>query len=542
MSETPWLTAYDPGVRPFIHIPDISLSGLFQQAAKQHPDRLAVIHQNVSWTYSKLLAKVKSLSFFFKSRQVSVGDRILMVMENSPEWLVTFLAVAQVGAEAVLICPYLPDEELRDKALRSRAVGIVADELTFDRLFSEGTEFFWQWAVHHCRNQDKAVWQEAEFTSGVFEFSKILESKSESVWYEMNRHPIPSHLEWTLLQFGEGLHGEAIQLQHRSLLANAYQVREWLQGVYPVEKILVAVPFSYAFSLSLGIILALTLGAALIIPKEGDFFDTIQAIHDYAPEVVVASAKVYSTMAEFKTEAAQEYLFWPVQVWLSVLGHLAPRRMVAFQKLTGRPVIETFGVKGCVMTHVNPVLKARLGSIGVPVSNTDAKIVDLVTGKKCLAAGEVGELVVAGDQLPESTWLSKTEMGQPFSYSGKLAWMDQDGFFYVLGGKEEAIVSGGRIIFPREVETVLLNHPAVKKCVCVGLKDHRGEGFITALIVLNQEVSEHEILAYCRLNLSPYKVPRRLEIHQNLLRTRDGRILRLSMTEQETHKEKGYLQ
>lgn len=542
MTDRPWLKAYEPGVRPFIHIPDISVANLLLQAAKSYPERPAVIHRNVIWTYSELFAKVRKFASFLRSLHVAAGERILLAMENSPEWLVTFLAVAEIGGKAVLLCPCLSDEELRTKALRSKAVGIVADAHTFSRLFNEEFASAYRWAVRHSGTLQSVSQNAAEAPCQVFEFSEIAFTEAGSARTETNRKPLPTPLDLTLVQFHEGVNGEEIQLRHRSLLVNAYQTREWLNRVGSIDKILLALPLSHVFSLSLGVLLALIQGAAVIIPKDYDFFDTLQAIHDYTPEVVVATAKVYSTIAGFTEEAAQEYLLWPVQAWLSVWGNLAPKTLMAFQELTGRPVIETFAIGGCVVTHLNPILQARLGSIGVPIPNTDAKIVDLETGSRRLAAGEVGELVVAGDQLQEDTFLIKSESRRPFYYSGELAWMDEDGFFYRLGSKGEAIVTGRRFVFPAEVEMALKNHPAVKECICVGLRDFQGKSYIKALVILDKEVSEEELMAYCRLNLSPYKVPRKVEILSDLPQTSDGKVLRLWIIENEINKEKSYLQ
>ena len=214
-----------------------------------------------------------------------------------------------------------------------------------------------------------------------------------------------------------------------------------------------------------------------------------------------------------------------------------------FQQLTGARLVEGYGLSEATpVTHANPIFgENRIGTIGLPFPNTDAKIVDAETGERDLAPGEVGELVVQGPQVMKGYWRMPTEtantLREGWLHTGDLARMDEDGYFQIVDRKKDMILgAGGYNIYPREVEEVLYEHPKVKECAVVGvpISVEKGER-VKAFIVLKEgeTASEEELLAFCRENLAPYKVPRMIEFRDDLPKTMVGKILRRVLLEEE---------
>ena len=214
-----------------------------------------------------------------------------------------------------------------------------------------------------------------------------------------------------------------------------------------------------------------------------------------------------------------------------------------FQKLTGARLVEGYGLSEATpVTHANPIFgENRIGTIGLPFPNTDARIVDAETGERTLDVGEVGELVVRGPQVMKGYWRMPTETANALRdgwlHTGDLARMDEDGYFQIVDRKKDMILgSGGYNIYPREVEEVLYEHPAVKECAVVGvpISVEKGER-VKAYVVPKEggDVTEGEILAFCRENLAPYKVPRFVEFREDLPKTMVGKILRRVLLEEE---------
>jgi long-chain acyl-CoA synthetase len=190
------------------------------------------------------------------------------------------------------------------------------------------------------------------------------------------------------------------------------------------------------------------------------------------------------------------------------------------------------------VTHTNPLFGIRkVGSIGIPISDTDAKIVDLETGARDLPVGEVGEIVIRGPQVMKGYWNKPEETAHALRdgwlYTGDIAKMDEDGFFYIVDRKKDMIIAGGFNVYPREVEEVLFEHPKIKEAAVIGVPDsYRGET-VKAFVVPKDgaTLAPDEIIAFCRERLAAYKVPRLIEFRDAIPKTGVGKYLRRALKE-----------
>jgi long-chain acyl-CoA synthetase len=242
-------------------------------------------------------------------------------------------------------------------------------------------------------------------------------------------------------------------------------------------------------------------------------------------------------------EHLERYNLTSIRLCISGAGPLPLSVQERFEALTGARLVEGYGLtEASPVTHINPLRAAsrrRQGSIGVPLPDTDAKIVDLENGDRTLPVGEVGEIVIRGPQIMQGYWKRNDETRQVLKdgwlHTGDIARMDADGFFYIQDRKKDMIKSAGENVYPREVEEVLLRHPQVKDAVVVGLpRGLRGE-LIKAYIVLKDgdDVSAADILEHCRKDLAKFKVPKRIEFRKELPRTLVGKVLRRVLVEEE---------
>jgi long-chain acyl-CoA synthetase len=215
-----------------------------------------------------------------------------------------------------------------------------------------------------------------------------------------------------------------------------------------------------------------------------------------------------------------------------------------FEQITGGRLVEGYGLtETSPVTHVNPLddpKKNRPGSIGIPVSDTEAKTVDLETGTKDLKTGEVGELVIKGPQVMQGYWNqpdeTKIALRNGWLYTGDIAKMDEDGYFYIVDRKKDMIDVSGLKVWPREVEEVLYEHPAVKEAAVLGVPDtYRGET-VKAYVILKPgyegKVTEEEIIKFCKEKIASYKAPRSVEFRTSLPMTLVGKILRRTLREE----------
>jgi long-chain acyl-CoA synthetase len=237
----------------------------------------------------------------------------------------------------------------------------------------------------------------------------------------------------------------------------------------------------------------------------------------------------------------QEYNLKSIKACISGSAPLPVEVAEHFNQLTGGMVVEGYGLsEASPVTHVNPFShNVRVGTIGLPISDTEAKVVDIETGTRELVPGEVGELIVRGPQVMKGYWNMPEDtahtLKEGWLYTGDIAQMDKDGYFSIVDRKKDTIIAGGFNIYPREIEEVLYAHPQVLETAVIGVPDpYRGET-VKAFIVLRpgQQLTKEEITTYCREKLASFKVPQYVDFCESLPKTTVGKILRKALKEME---------
>jgi long-chain acyl-CoA synthetase len=348
-----------------------------------------------------------------------------------------------------------------------------------------------------------------------------------------------------LLQYTGGTTGvpKGVVLTHCNLMTNTWQIRSWIPSLQEGEAVFLGVlPFFHVYGMSVCLNLALGVGSTLVLLPRFQVGEVLQAIARDRVTIFPGIPAMYSAINNY--QQLDRYNLRSVRVCISGAGPLPLPVQERFEALTGAKLVEGYGLtEASPVTHANPIEqpaeKRHRRSIGLPLPDTDARIMDAETGRRELPVGEIGELVVRGPQVMPGYWHRDEETRQVLRdgwlYTGDMARRDADGYFYIEDRKKDMIKSGGENVYPREVEEALLRHPKVKDAVVVGLpQELRGE-LIKAYVVLKdgEQATSADLLEHCRKELAKFKVPKRVEFRTELPKTIVGKVLRRVLIEEE---------
>lgn len=533
----PWLKFYENGVRNQFLIPEIGLLDMLKNTVNKFPEKPALIFGGRTWTYRQMDSAVERLARAFAKNGLTAGDRISIYMPNSANWVISFFAIMRLGAVVVQTNPLYVENELKAQLRDAGANGIISIPPLLPRILAVKDE-----------TNLKIVAIDALKAYGVqenpviFDLNEMLADRS----LDLMNLPLPQIQPGTtaaVLQYTGGTTGVAkgVMLTHRNLVANAMQAWEWIRGREGEERVLTVLPLFHIYALTACMNLAMFSGGVMIILPKFDIDTMLQHINDYEPTFFPGAPTMY--VAVINHPRIREYKVSSIRVCLSGSAPLPVEVAVRFGELTGGRLVEAYGLsEASPATHFNPVYHARVGAIGVPIPNTEAKIVDLDTGEMTLKPGEIGELAIKGDQVMLGYWQKPNEtqavLRNGWLYTGDIARMDEDGFFYIVDRKKDMIITGGYNVYPRDIEEVLYQHPVVKEVVCAGIPDKYWGEMVKAYVVLkpDQNVSEQELIAFCHEKLASYKVPKQIVIRDMLPRTAVGKILRRFLIEEEKQK------
>jgi long-chain acyl-CoA synthetase len=327
---------------------------------------------------------------------------------------------------------------------------------------------------------------------------------------------------------------KAATLTHRNLVANAIQVGAWLPdapggGAF---SIVCPLPLFHIYGLTVDLNYAMLKGATLLLLPRFEPVEVLKTIARYRPRLFPGAPIMYQTLG--RHPEAWRYDLRSIEACISGAAPLAPDVQYRFEEITGGRVVEGYGLtEASPVTHCNPVHgERRNGTIGLPFPSTDAQVRDMANGEQECPTGEVGELWVHGPQVMAGYWERPDEtalvLRDGWLRTGDLAKVDADGYFTIVDRAKDLIIVGGLNVYPREVEEVLIAHPAVSDAAVIGKPEERHGELPHAYVVLlpGQTATEEELIAHCRANLARYKVPASIEIREELPKTMIGKVLR----------------
>lgn len=554
--DRPWLKSYDADVPHALNYENVPLFEYLHRAAKLHPKRTAIIFMNYRMTYAKLKDAVQTMAANLRAEGVSPGDRVSIMLPNLPQTIISFWAALEAGATVVMTNPLYMEKELVHQMQDSGAKFMITldhlwpkieelkDKLGLRKYFvtsiPEGLKFPLN-KLYGIKARRNKLFRDVPFDNkSVLPWKKLLKGGKRHVGMVAN----PSR-DIAMLQYTGGTTGIAkgVMLTHSNLTANVQQIIAVLHKIGEKHHTFLSVlPFFHVFGMTVCLSLATSMAATILplprfVPK-----DVLDAIKKHKPTIFPGAPSVYTALMQQKDIA--KYNLSSVEFCISGSAPCPVETIRRFKELTGAEIVEGYGLtEASPVTHVNPLAgKKKHGSIGLPFPDTEAMIVDSEVGSIPLDVGKVGELVLKGPQVMHGYWNRPDDtagaLRNGWLYTGDIATMDEEGYFYIVDRKKDMIISGGYNVYPREIDEVLHEHPKVKEAVAVGIPHpSRGE-IIKAYIVVQpgQELTKAEILNHCRKKLANYKIPKQVEFRDELPKTIVGKVLRRTLRTEEEDK------
>ncbi len=566
----PWLAFYEKTVSPSPKFPEPLLDSFLTQAAQNYPNNTAtnfvlkyILGKRFTIggkiTYRQLDLLVNRFATALSQLGVQKGDRIGVMLPNSPQFIITFFAAMRLGAIVVHINPTYTSRELRHQLEDSGAETIVLLNTFWPRLCEiqpdtairrviiahifDTLPLLSKLFVSQVQRRAKD-WVKVNPEHDIFLFQNLLEK-----YGPFTPKVEAKSSDVALFQYTGGTTGlpKAAMLTHANLAANVAQLNAWLTDGKPgQEKMMAAIPFFHAYGLTAAMLYATFIASEIVIvPNPRPIENVMTIIQKEGCSIFPGVPAMYIGIVN--NPNVQSYDLHCVRVCVSGAAPLPMEIQERFGTLTGGRLVEGYGLtEASPVTHCNPIYGLRKsGSIGVPLPGVDAKIIDLETGANLpFATDQQGELLVRGPQVMEGYWNQAEETANTIDsdgwlHTGDICKVDKDGFFFIVDRKKDMIITSGFKVLPRDVEEVLFMHPNVLEAVVVGVPHPtRGDDTVKAYIVPQKgaELNSDEIREFCKIHLAPYKVPREVEFRQELPKTLVGKVLRRVLIEEEKAK------
>jgi long-chain acyl-CoA synthetase len=541
----PFYAHYDPGVPKEAPRPWLLFKAL-EANAQRFPRRVALEFLGRSLTYLELWREVEAFAKGLQEAGLRPGDRVAIMLPNSPQFVIAFYGTLLAGGVGVNVNPLYTPRELRHQLKDAGVQALVILDQLLPRYQEVKAEVPVRLLVRTCI-QDYLPFPKNLLYPLMLrrkgQAPKALEGIPWRAFLKRGRpEPVAVDLDdLALLQYTGGTTGLAkgAMLTHRNLSSNALQVRAWIPDFREGEEVVLgAIPFFHVYGMTVAMNLALLGAAKLVLLPRPEIGPIVEAIEKHRVTLFPGVPTLYVAFNNFPGIEKRDLK--SVRACISGSAPLPLEVAERFEKLTGAKLVEGYGLtEASPVTHCNPLYgERRLGSVGLPLPGVDAKVVD-EEGKE-VPLGEVGELIVKGPNVMKGYWNRPEETQKALKdgwlFTGDLARMDEDGYFYIVDRKKDMIIAGGYNIYPREVEEVLYGHEAVQEAAVVGVPDpYRGET-VAAFIVLKEayrgKVTEKDIEAFCRANLAAYKVPRIIQFREGLPKSSVGKILKRELTKE----------
>ncbi len=556
MEERIWHRNYDPWVSKTLDYPRIPVFKLLENTAEKYPRRDALIFIGKKITYSELLKLSNQFAHSLARLGIKRGDRVALYLPNTPHIVIAYYGTLKTGAIVVNTNPLYTERELRYQLEDSGASTIVTldlkrallnieslkDKICLKNVIIGSLDDF----LPFPKNMIYPLIKRSEIGAipskeGYYRFTELIKGRPQSSEINVNPEDI------AVLQYTGGTTGisKGAALSHENLVANARQVRLWIgeEGIIDgKERILTVLPCFHVYAMTVCMNIGIMVGATIVLLPRFNLDEVLRAVKKYRPTIFPGVPTIYTAIANHPD--VKRYGMSSVKLCLSGGAPLPLEVLEKFEKATGAKIIEAYGLsEASPATHANPFMGKRIvGTVGMPLPDTDAKIVDLESGEKELTAGEVGELIVKGPQVMKGYWNHPDEtsliLREGWLFTGDIARMDENGYFSIIDRKKEMIISGGYNVYPREVEEALYEHPSILEAAVIGVPDsYRGE-CVKAFITLKsgEKVTQEEIILFCKERLAPFKVPKVIEFRDSLPKSTVGKVLKKALREEEVKK------
>ncbi len=563
LARRPWVRYYETGVPAQLDIPDHPLTWLLDQTASRYPGHTALIYYGTKISYATLSMLANRFAVALQRLGIQKGDRVAIALPNIPQYPIAFYGALKAGAVVVPTNPLYTEREMQHQLADSDARAIVMLDMYYpvvraicaktkleQIIVTKVTDFLppalrllFPLSQRKARlPEPRLTPQELRDDAMLSNMADLLEPRTKG-GVEVFNLPAPAKGDdLAVLQYTGGTTGlsKGAMLTHHNLLSNALQTRHWTPRARDAQEIgLCVAPFFHSYGLTVGMNLSIYAAATMVLLPKFSAREVVKTIARYRPTMFPGIPTMYvAIMREAKGQAG---LVNSVKYCISGAAPLPAKVQEDFERLSGGKVVEGYGLsETSPVTHCNPLNENCVnGSVGLPLPDIDAMIMDGETGKQ-LPPGEIGEIMVKGPNVMQGYWKREKETEAIFHdgwmHTGDLGYMDEKGYFYIADRSKDLIVASGFNVYPREVEEVLYRHEAIQEAAVVGVPDeYRGEN-VAAVIVLKAGFAPSDevrasIIAHCKRDLTAYKVPKIVEFRDDLPKSLIGKVLRREVRE-----------
>jgi long-chain acyl-CoA synthetase len=529
-NKKPWLHSWPLELPTHINYPDIPLHGLLEESAKHFPEKTAITCGDKEITFTQLERLSNQFANALIKLNVRKGDRVALFLPNTPAFVIAFFGILEAGAVVSTISPLYREREVEYQLSDSGAETIIVldslcpiaqavkDKTRLKNLIVAGLDVI---CGGHPPSTD---------TSKVLQFQHLItQACAQRPCLEMDPNE-----DLAALQYTGGTTGTAkgAMLTHRNLVSNALAFAAAIRGTTH-DTFLTALPLFHIYGMTTSMTVPISLGSKMVLLPKFEPAKVLDIIQRHKVTVFCGVPTMYQILLAYSE--LDKYDLKSIRVCISGASSLPPQVQRKWMEVTGGFLAEGYGLtEASPVTHCTPVDKSlplKVGSIGLPLPDTNARIVDLETGES-LEQGMVGELAVNGPQIMKGYWRNPEETALVLQggwlLTGDIARIDRDGYFYITDRKKDLIKSKDYSVYPRELEDILYEHPAVKICAVIGKPDALAGEIPKAHVVLKEGATAlaEEIMAFVNEKVAPYKAIREVEFRLELPLSGVGKVLR----------------
>lgn len=549
-----WLNSYQEGVRAEIDVRQYqSIIDVFHDSVQKYGHRPGFTNMGVAHTYAQTGKLATQFASYLQNvLKLEKGERVAVMMPNLLQYPVAVFGALQAGCIIVNVNPLYTPRELEHQLKDSGATTIVVLENFANTLelvlrrtnvknviiasVGDLLGYLKGNLVNFVLRKIKKMIPDYRI-DGAIRFNDALAAGAQHTF-----HPVPLTLEDTaFLQYTGGTTGVAkgAILSHGNICANMLQAGEWIKAKITGENevIVTALPLYHIFSLTVNLMIFTRVGAQnILITNPRDLPNLIKEFKKYRVTIFPAVNTLFNALVNHPDFGSIDFSSWKICLG----GGMAVQKAVAekWKTITGHPIIEAYGLtETSPGACVNPLnITEYTGTIGLPISNTDIEIRD--AANRPLGVGEIGELWIKGPQVMQGYWQRPDETAKVldekgFLATGDIAIVDEKGFIKLVDRKKDMIVVSGFNVYPNEIEDVVAQHPKVLEVACIGIQsDKTGEALKLFVVRKDNSLTADELIAFCRQELTAYKVPKDIEFRQELPKSNVGKILRRELRDE----------
>ena len=550
----PWLKNYEGGISEHIRYETICLPDCLKRSAERFGNKMALSFQGYRVNYSQLDDMVNRFCGCLSDFGVKRGDSVAILLPNTIPCVVAYYAVLRIGAVCVMNNPLYTDRELEHQFNDSGATVLITLDLLANRMIDLRSKTrirqivvtsigdylpFPKNLLFPLVAKKKKLAADVKSAEHVYRWKPLLAKYSPTApAVDLDFEDV------AMYQYTGGTTGvsKGVMLTHGNLSKQIQQLYAWFPAFNSDEIMLGALPFFHVFGLSTAMNLAIYRGWGNILVPKPQPAELLEAISKYKPTFAPLVPTMYIGMLGHPDIAKTDLT--SIKGCFSGSAALPVEVISEFEKKTGAIIVEGFGMtESCPVTHINPFKGQRkVGSVGLPIPDTECRIVDLGDGVSDVPVGESGELLVRGPQVMKGYWQRPDATAETLTdgwlHTGDIAKMDDDGYFYIVDRKKDMIISGGYNVYPRDIEEIFFEHPKVMEASAIGIPHPKRGEAVKVFVVLKpgETATQEEMMAYCSDKLAKYKWPTEIEFRSELPKTNVGKVLKKELRAMERNK------